>query len=197
MQRHPLLLLTGMVLLACITLGLVHHATRDRIRHNEELAQLRPLHQLLGDANLQLKTFALPEHPLLGPRRAPAYRASRDNQPVAVLLPVTAPDGYGGPIQLLVAFNSAGSVVGVHLLAHRETPGLGAMMEPRRSDWLRQFSGAGPWALRSDHGKIDQLTGATVTSRAVTTAVEQARQYVAAHTAELFGDDETTVPDNE
>lgn len=60
-------------------------------------------------------------------------------------------------------------------------------MEVRHSDWLRQFSGPGPWALRSEGGQLDHLTGATVTSRAVTAAVEQARQYVAGHVTELFG----------
>src|SRR5690606_27704839 len=107
----------------------------------------------------------LPAHPLLGPAGL-AYRASRGDTPVALILPATAGDGYGGPIELLVAVEPDGTLLGVHLVAHRETPGLGARIEPRRSDWLRQFRGVGPWALRSDGGQVDQLTGATVTSRA-------------------------------
>jgi electron transport complex protein RnfG len=113
---------------------------------------------------------------------------------VAVLLNVVAPDGYAGPIRLLVAVDAAGRVLGVRVLEHRETPGLGDAIESRRSDWLRGFDGRSlvdpprdRWEVRRDGGDFDQFTGATVTPRAVVRAVRKTLVHVERHHDELFG----------
>lgn len=90
---------------------------------------------------------------------------------------VSAPDGYSGPIDLAVAFAPSGTVVGVEVLRHRETPGLGDAIERRRGPWLQQFEGMSENSalrLRAAGGEIDGITSATITARAVAGAVRGA-----------------------
>jgi electron transport complex protein RnfG len=110
-----------------------------------------------------------------------------------VLLNVVAPDGYAGPIRLLVALDSAGRVLGVRVLEHHETPGIGDRIETGRSSWIQQFVGRtlgdspdARWALSRDGGDYDQLSGATVTSRAVTVAVRDALAWYALNGEQVF-----------
>jgi electron transport complex protein RnfG len=139
-------------------------------------------------------TILLQDEELLGSAEPLlAHRVRRGGDTVALLLNVVAPDGYGGPIRLLLAVDAQGRVLGVRVLAHRETPGLGDPVEERRSDWIHGFDGrslgdppAGRWQVRRDGGDFDQFTGATITPRAVVHAVRDALDYVARHRGELF-----------
>jgi electron transport complex protein RnfG len=123
-----------------------------------------------------------------------AHRVRRSGETVAVLVNAVAPDGYSGPIRLLVAVDARGRLLGVRVLEHRETPGLGDLIEERRSGWIRGFDGralgdppAARWQVRKDGGDFDQFTGATITPRAIVRAVRDALEYVARHHDELFG----------
>ena len=122
-----------------------------------------------------------------------AYRARRGDRPVAVIMNLVAPDGYNGAIRLLAGIYRDGTVSGVRVIAHRETPGLGDPIEADRSDWIHAFEGrslADPlprgWAVRRDGGDFDQFTGATITPRAVVEAVQRALEYHAAHADRLY-----------
>src|SRR5690606_4959952 len=105
------------------------------------------------------------------------YRAFRGGEPVAALFNSVAPDGYSGEIRLLVGVRVDGSLSGVRVLSHKETPGLGDPIEVRHSDWITRFSGLSlenppfeRWKVRRDGGDFDQFTGATITPRAVVKA---------------------------
>ncbi len=134
----------------------------------------------LTDAVLELDA----PHGLPGNESALVYRVYRDDQPAAALFAVTAMNGYAGPIRILVGIDMDGVVTGVRIITHNETPGLGDKIESSRSDWVQQFPGrslADPtfdaWAIRADGGSFDQLTGATVTPRAVVGAVRDTLLY--------------------
>lgn len=121
------------------------------------------------------------------------YIARRNGQPVAVIVPVLARDGYSGDIELIVGVNADGSVAGVRVLNHRETPGLGDKVDLKKSDWILDFNGrslSNPilpgWAVRKDGGVFDQFTGATITPRAAVAAIVRALQYVESERASLF-----------
>jgi electron transport complex protein RnfG len=123
-----------------------------------------------------------------------AHRVRRGEETVAVLVNAVAPDGYSGPIRLLVAVDPRGRLLGVRVLEHRETPGLGDLIEERRSGWIRGFDGrslgdppAARWQVRRDGGDFDQFTGATITPRAIVRAVRDTLEYVSRHHDELFG----------
>jgi electron transport complex protein RnfG len=124
----------------------------------------------------------------LGHEVATVRRARRDGAATALVLDARAPDGYAGAIDLLVAVDGAGRVLGVRVTAHQETPGLGDDIEASRSDWIDGFRGrslgdpaAGRWRVRRDGGDFDQFAGATVTPRAVVAAVARALAFVARH----------------
>ena len=122
------------------------------------------------------------------------YLAKQDGAVVTAIIPATAPDGYTGEIDLVVGVNADGSIAGVRVLSHRETPGLGDKVDLKKSDWVLGFDGRsldnpGPagWAVKKDKGVFDQFTGATITPRAVVAATLRVLQYAEANRQRLFG----------
>ncbi|EKE79906.1 electron transport complex subunit RsxG [Idiomarina xiamenensis] len=121
------------------------------------------------------------------------YIARLQQQAQAIAIEATAPNGYSGAIKLLVAINVDGSVAGVRVLQHNETPGLGDKIEHRKSDWIESFNGMTVrgdddkrWAVQRDGGSFDQFTGATITPRAVVGAVARTVSYVKQHQQQLL-----------
>jgi len=157
----------------------------DNIRHAEERALVAIVPKDIHD-NSMLDDFVLvDDKTLLGLRREKkAYIALMKGKPISVILPATAPDGYTGDIDLIVGINVDGTIAGVRVLNHRETPGLGDKVEKKKSDWVDGFIGHSlknptkeQWAVKRDGGVFDQFTGATITPRAVTAAVKKALEY--------------------
>jgi electron transport complex protein RnfG len=173
--------------------AVVHEATRREIaaaEHRREMARFAEVLQgQRFDNDLLADRIELRDPELLGTDEpVPAYRARLLGQPVAVVLAPVAPDGYAGSIHLLVGIAPDGRLLGVRVVRHRETPGLGDFIETRKSSWIRGFDGRSlgdppreRWAVRRDGGDFDQYTGATVTPRAVVTAVANALEYFARH----------------
>ena len=183
----------------CTTLvAATYRLTNERIAANERVWLERRLTPALGgldyDNSITESRLVLePPHGLPGSQPAIIYRAYSGGAPVAALFAVTARNGYAGPIRILVGVDTAGTVTGIRILEHRETPGLGDGIEASRSDWGRQFDGrslrdppAAAWQLRIDGGRFDQLTGASVTPRAVVKAIRETLLYFGAHQAEIF-----------
>lgn len=178
--------LASAAVIAVSLVALVHDRAQPAIEASQRAERLRQLTAILGDVAYDndpaADTVAVHDPECLGTSDAVvAHRVRLGGRPVAVLLNVVAPDGYTGAIHLLVAIGAAGHVLGVRVLEHRETPGLGDFIEERRSDWIHRFDGRSlgepppaRWQVRKDGGDFDQYTGATVTSRAVTHAVRDA-----------------------
>ena len=87
---------------------------------------------------------------------------------------------------MLLGIANDGRVLGVRVLSHGETPGLGDKIEPQKSDWLAQFQGQGitpdsAWQVAPDGGDVDALTGATITSRAMLSALKKTLIAVQQH----------------
>ncbi len=187
-------------LFAIATVGVVaaiQQGTAPRIAAAEREAQVQALAQILPAGsydNHLLDNSRLVQDELLGNKNpAPAYLATLGGQPSAVILQVTAPDGYSGSIKLLVGILADGRLAGVRALHHRETPGLGDKIDLAKSRWILGFDDkslsqpdeAG-WAVKKDGGQFDQFAGATITPRAVVKAVHKALQYFDKHKAELL-----------
>lgn len=118
----------------------------------------------------------------------PVLRARRGGRVTGYVIAATAPDGYAGPIELLIGVDPAGRVLGVRVTGHSETPGLGDPIDARRSDWIEAFRGralgdppAARWTVRRDGGDFDQFAGATISPRAVVVAVRKALAWFADH----------------
>ncbi|MBF2754312.1 MAG: RnfABCDGE type electron transport complex subunit G [Gammaproteobacteria bacterium AqS3] len=192
---RALLGLSGFALVCAGLLGGIDYMTRERIAENIEQARKLKLLEVVGAVvappveigELTLEGFGYAE-----PRTG--HVIAQDGAVRAYVLPVRAPDGYSGAIDLLVAVSPDAEpvVFGVRTVQHRETPGLGDGIERAKSDWILSFDGAtleqpADWRVRRDGGDFDQLTGATITPRAVVSAVHRALlQYRRQH-GELQG----------
>ena len=183
----------GLLALVAATAGVlltaVNHATHERIVANELTLLLNQLHTVLigvqYDNDIAADVIEVP--PWQWPESfgsATVFRVRQNDQPVAVVMTPTAPDGYNGSIKLLVGIEFSGTLTGVRVLAHRETPGLGDAIEVSRSDWITQFRGRSlldssgtEWNIKRDGGNFDRLTGATITTRAVVRAVYKCLQF--------------------
>jgi len=121
------------------------------------------------------------------------HRARLKGEPSAVILEATAPDGYSGDIKLLVAIKSSGEIVGVRVLDHKETPGLGDYIDIAHSNWIKNFDAQSldktnddAWFVKKDGGQFDFTTGATITPRAVIKAVHKVLKFYQAHQQAIF-----------
>ncbi len=165
------------------------YSTRKSIVENERQVLLRNLYALLPrdrlDNDIASDTLELPASPLLGTDTvSTVYRARLGGEPVAAIFNSVAPNGYNGKIHLLVGIYSTGNLAGVRVVKHAETPGLGDGIEIRKSRWIQSFDGksltnpgTSGWQVKRDGGEFDQFTGATITPRAVVTAVHNTLLY--------------------
>ena len=189
-----------LALFAAVTVAVVaitQQSTESRIIEAERAAQIRTLGEILpahSYDNALLDNVITLNESLLGHRaETPAYLATLAGQPAAVILQANAPDGYSGTISLLIGIMADGTLSGVRVIHHKETPGLGDRIELAKSPWIKSFDGkslSNPaergWAVKKDQGDFDQFAGATITPRAVVAAVHKALQYFDQHHAELF-----------
>ncbi|MGB5102673.1 MAG: electron transport complex subunit RsxG [Steroidobacteraceae bacterium] len=178
--------------------AVVHDLARPRIEASDRERRVARLAEVLGTAQYDNDLLADVVHvrdaELLGTdAMLPVHRARLGATPVAALLFPVAPDGYSGAIRLVVAIDPQGRLLGVRVLGHKETPGLGDAIEPRKSEWIDSFRGRSlgdpgedGWKVRKDGGEFDQFTGATVTPRAVVRAVHGALVYFDRHREELL-----------
>ena len=128
-----------------------------------------------------------------GEKMVTIYRARKEGVVKAALFKV-AERGYAGEIQVLMAVDSDGRTLGVRVLKHSETPGLGDKIEVKKDTWVKSFDGKSlgdpapeKWAVRKDGGIFDQFAGATITPRAVVKAVKGGMDFFTAHKAEIIG----------
>ncbi|MBT8136727.1 MAG: electron transport complex subunit RsxG [Gammaproteobacteria bacterium] len=199
--------LVALLILAAIVAAaaaLTWQQTAAEIALNERNYRLRVLHEIVPaeryDNSLFDDTTQALDPELLGSEEpVTVYRARSNGMPVALIMRVVAPQGYSGAIQLLVGINHDGTVAGVRAVEHRETPGLGDQIDTRRSNWILTFDGKAlgnppvqEWAVKSDGGKFDQFTGATITPRAVVRAVRDALLYFQANREQLFAETPST-----
>lgn len=202
-MKNSAILKSGITLAAiaatCTALvAITYRMTEARIEANEQAWLERSLQPALSGlfyegSVTESKLVIPPPHDLPGTEAAIIYRVYAEGEPVAALFVVTARDGYSGPIRILVGVDTGGLVTGVHVLEHRETPGLGDRVESTKSDWVKQFDGrsledpepAG-WRIKRDGGQFDQLTGASVTPRAIIKAIKNTLLYYAENRGDIF-----------
>lgn len=108
------------------------------------------------------------------------YRLREGTSLQALFLKTITPYGYSGNIEFTMTLKPDGRIVGVRVLRHRETPGLGDWIETARSKWIFSFEGKSLrntpemlWHVKKDGGIFDQFTGATITPRAMVKGVHE------------------------
>lgn len=194
----PTLLLVGVIAVgaAALVTG-SYEFSRDRIEANRQARLLQSLNDVLATGDdtgvLNPTRIDLSDPQLLGYEDPiDVYIVLDAGRPRAAVFPVVAPDGYHAAIHLLIGVSADGVVTGVRVVDHRETPGLGDVIEADKSDWILQFDGKSlmspdraQWAVEDDGGSFDSITSATVTARAVVGGVRTALEFFEARSAEL------------
>lgn len=188
---------------AAVTAGLIaftYQSTEARIIAAERAAQQQALFEIVPperhDNNMLNDVIVLEPTAAaaLGlPEATAIHVAKQQGKPVALVIPTVAPDGYSGEIKMIVGVNIDGTVAGVRVLSHKETPGLGDKVDISKSPWVHSFAGKSlgtpkpeHWAVKKDGGAFDAFTGATITPRAVVRQVKHVLEYYQNHQAELL-----------
>lgn len=181
--------LGAFALIGTALLSYIFAITRAPIEASEAEAKLALFEQIMPkqnfDNDILKSTVSVPPSELLGNNKATIANIARLNgQPVGMILEAIAHDGYSGDIKLLIAIRTDGSISGVRVLTHKETPGLGDYIDIAHDDWIKTFDNesltktpAQQWQVKKDGGKFEYMAGATITPRAVVKAVLKAAQY--------------------
>jgi electron transport complex protein RnfG len=189
-----------LLLLAMVGIGttyLLQRTSAPQIAAEQRLADSRKLLDVLPTDSYDNQPLEQPlpltDMSLSHSTLTAGYRATRNGQTVAVLL-CNQTEGYAAAIELLIAIDTNGKLLGVKTLKQNETPALGGPIGDWPNRWLQAFIGksrgepndAG-WALKKDQGQFDQMAGATITSRAAINAIHDALRYFDEHRSALLG----------
>jgi electron transport complex protein RnfG len=158
-EFFPVIFLTLVVLISVVALTFTDSITRERI----ETAEEEEVREMLGEIFQAMDSFTYDEDEEL-------YSVLKGDETIGYAFKATG-KGYGGDISILVGIGDNFAVAGIELLAHQETPGLGAkIVEP---SFQEQFVGltVDEIALSRNGGKVDAITGATISSSAVVDTV--------------------------
>jgi len=195
---HTALNLLFFALIGTALLALTFQLTRETIMRSEENEKMKLITQIAPanayDNDIMKDTVQLAPDELLGnDDETVAYRGRMKNSPSIAVIQAAAPDGYGGRINLIIAIRRDGRIGGVRVISHNETPGLGDYIDITKNNWIGIFNDTSlgtikdrDWKVKKDGGTFDYMAGATVTPRAVITAVHKALQYYALHRDGLF-----------
>ena len=185
-ERHPAILpalipifLIGLI--CSLLIYLTDILTGERIEKNKQLAIVNILEEVMPlthNNSLYTDKIVVPE------LSTTVYRARQDNDNIGlVFMPISA-SGYNGNITLAMGVSYEGIISGVRIIDHHETHGLGDGIDQNKSDWIFNFDKRSltntlneQWAVVGDGGNFDQLSGATISPRAVIAAVKNTLNY--------------------
>ena len=158
------------------SLGFLHQLTKEpkaiaeKIKQNFAIQKVLPEHNNEPSADAFVVDCFDCDDPLT------CYPASQNGELVGIAVNTCTMNGYSGLVRLMVGFDKTGNIINISVLEQRETPGLGTKMAD--AEFKDQFTGKNPGknnlAVKKDHGEIDAITAATISSRAFSEAVMRA-----------------------
>ncbi|MDP2759549.1 MAG: electron transport complex subunit RsxG [Sideroxyarcus sp.] len=120
------------------------------------------------------------------------YRATKEGKVTGLAYEIFGV-GYAGQMKLMLGIDAQGKILGVRVLAHKETPGLGDKMEVKKGDWILRFDGLSlentpleKWKVKKDGGMFDQFTGATITPRGIVNAIRGGLEFFESNKAKMM-----------
>ncbi len=166
------IVLTCICLAAALLLSYINLITRDAIAANEKAEALRMVQKVLTEYDNNLDEDKVEIEGIT------VYRGFKAGAFTGAAVQTESRQGYGGTIKVMLGVDEEGKVTGLEVVSHTETPGLGTKVTA--GAWKEQLKGmslaTGAWKVRKDDpaGVVDEVTGATISSRAVLEAAEQA-----------------------
>lgn len=179
-------------------LAITETATRDLRAESLRKVQSQALEEIIPasehDNSLLDDAFTTDDNEFLKLKEPSTIHVARQNgQVVAFIIPTRSPDGYAGSIDSIVGIRIDGTIAGVRVIRHGETPGLGDKIDLKKNEWILGFNGKSLdnpaselWKVKKDKGVFDQFTGATITPRAVVGSIHNALLYFRKHRDELL-----------
>jgi electron transport complex protein RnfG len=194
-------LLAACALVASLLMGFGDLITKGSIERRQAedlqatLGQVLPAELYDNDILAHRKFIEAPGEET-GFDRTEVYVARKNGEVTGVAFKLLALGGYSGAVTLMMGIDRDGKILGVRVIAHAETPGLGDKIETQKSNWILGFAGRSlentpsqGWRVKKDGGDFDQFAGATVTPRAVVRGVAGGLRFFERHRAELLAAD--------
>lgn len=179
-------LMLAFTLICVFFVSLAEQTTKEKIAFNEEQLLIKRLNEIIANYDNDIVSDQFERDiELHGMEQTiRVFPAEKNGKIFAHLIEHTYPNGYNGNIRLLTGMDIQGELLGVRVIGHKETPGLGDKIETQKSDWIKVFSGLSlsnldksQWKVKRDGGSFDQFTGATITPRAIVSAAYQILEY--------------------
>ncbi len=188
-----IVVLTSLCIVSAIALAKIYDLTKGPIAHQKRLEVLRAIKTVLppydNEPDRDMVTLPIGKDKRGEEVQGVFYRGRKSDRLIGLAFKVTSPEGYGGDIEVMVGVLPNGTVYGVEVLSHLETPGLGAKI--REAKFKDRFKNRNlsntKWAVKKDAGDIDGITGATISSRAVTKAIKEGLEFYRDHEARIVG----------
>ncbi|MFP4366246.1 MAG: RnfABCDGE type electron transport complex subunit G [Bacteroidales bacterium] len=169
--------LMTITLIASASLGFIYELTKEPIekaavaKRNAAISSVVP--EFDNDPFTEKYTIEVPEGELV------VFPAKKDGELAGVAIETFTNRGFSGEIRLMVGILPDGTIHGIEVLDHKETPGLGDKIETDKSDFHLQFEGENPnedfqIMIKQDGGDVDAITATTISSRAYCDAVRRA-----------------------
>jgi electron transport complex protein RnfG len=171
------LILFAITVISGLLLGFTYTVTKDPIAEQQIKIREKALNSVIENAKFEDVNIDLDKDSVI----VDIFEAKRDNEIVGYAFKLATKEGYGGTIELIVGINTDSTVSGIDIIKHSETPGLGAKSD--KNSFKDQFKGkpTKPLTVVKDKAdtdtEIDSISGATISSRAVTNAVNLAIEY--------------------
>ncbi len=163
------LVLTIICVVSAFAVSWIYNITKEPIAKQKRLEMIKAIKAVLpkGVANDPLK-----DKVVVGGRTVYIGR-DKNGKIIGVAFKCITNQGYGGRIEIMLGLDTQGTITAIQILSHSETPGLGAKID---EPWFKnQFKGRNlkntVWKVKKDGGDIDQISGATISPRAVTKAI--------------------------
>ncbi|ADP66512.1 nitrogen fixation protein [Buchnera aphidicola str. TLW03 (Acyrthosiphon pisum)] len=185
--KHACLMsLFSIISIAGITL--INNITKNKIINQKEQEKKKILKEVIPSDiyhTFEKKSYKI-KNKLLGDHKIHnLWVLFKNKKPVAAIVETTAPDGYSGAINMLVAAYFNGEIINARVLSHKETPGIGDKIDLSISNWITRFTGMyvasiedKDFKLRKYGGKIEQFTGATITPQSVTNSIKRTVVFI-------------------
>jgi len=178
---HMLLAVFIIALVCSLIIFVTDMFTRERIALNKQMSAIRMIEAvmpLLHDNNLYEDRMEVAE------LSTTVYRARQGERKTGLVFMPLSANGYNGKIEIAVGISYDGILTGVRIIEQRESDGLGDNIHQDKSDWINGFDQRSllntenkAWAVKNDGGDFDQLSGATISPRAVINAVKNILHY--------------------
>jgi electron transport complex protein RnfG len=185
-------LLGGFASLAAVFLVSGNMLTTQPIAERQREDLLDSLSQVMPSELYDNDVLAKPLNIETDNQNLTVYRGTFDNR-ISALAWEISEQGYAGEIRLIMGVKPSGEILGVRVLSHAETPGLGDKIEPAKDDWILGFNGlslGNPvdtlWGVKKDGGQFDAFSGATITPRAVVKAIKDGLAFFEQNKSDLI-----------